>query len=70
MTKNAIIRARRLALSRIIAEGGLPSINQFRRAGLPPLVPASEMLAVTQQLNAEVAAKVQRHTRRLPGPAF
>jgi hypothetical protein len=70
MLQESLLRARRAALGQVIAAGGIPSVWQFRRAGLPPLVAASDLLRQVQEQNSEVAAKVARHSRRSPGPAF
>ena len=65
-----IVRARRLAIAQVIAQGGCPSPTQFTRAELPPLVRASEMVAASA---AAASARRELHAerqKRLPGPAF
>ena len=44
MERDPIQRVRRLALAAMLAEGGVPRPEQFKRAGLPPLFKASDML--------------------------
>jgi hypothetical protein len=65
-----MLQARRLALSAMIAEGGLPRPGQFIRAGLPVLVRASDLLAVETITEAMDEARGARPGRKRPGPQF
>jgi len=65
-----LLQARRLALSAMIAEGGLPRPGQFVRAGLPVLVRASDLLAVETITEAMDEARGARAGRLRPGPQF
>jgi len=64
------LRARRLVISQIIAEGGCPRPEQFRRAGLPPLIRASDLAVCADVVEAVQDSTAGRKRRRLPGPAF
>jgi len=65
-----VLQARRLALSAMIAQGGLPRPGEFRRAGLPVLVRASDLLAIETVTTAMDVARPTRPPRRRPGPQF
>jgi len=65
-----VVKARRLALGAMIGEGGVPRPEQFRRAGLPVLVRASDLLAVESVTDAMDVERGARPRRRLPGPQF
>jgi hypothetical protein len=56
MIPKELLRARRLALAAMLAEGGIPCPGQFVRAGLPPLFRASEWMLAGAVHDAECAA--------------
>lgn len=70
MIRPETIRARRLALAQQIAAGGLPEPWQLARAGLPPLVRASELAASTPDQDTERARYAAEKLRRYAGPTF
>lgn len=69
-----VLRARRLALAAMLAEGGLPRPEQFRRAGLPVLVRASHLVAPADEVEARETAEArewrEHQRRRLSHPGF
>lgn len=71
---NPIIRVRRLALTAMLAEGGLPRPEQFRRAGLPPLYRASDLLLAGDVEGEAEPAETREYRanrkRRLAHPGF
>jgi hypothetical protein len=64
------LRARRLALGALIAEGGCPAAWQFQRAGLPALVRASDLVVAANLVDACKASSSRRPEPMRPGPQF
>jgi hypothetical protein len=70
MTETDRLRVRRLARGQIIAAGGVPRPEQFRRAGLPPLVRASDLVVADDVADDVAAREVAAKVKRYHGPAF
>lgn len=65
-----IMLVRRAAIAAMIRAGGVPEPWQLERAGLPPLVRASDLDAPPADLDACRAAEVAGKIKRRGGPAF
>lgn len=69
-----IFRCRRLVIAAMLADGHLPRPEQFERAGLPALVPASDLVKLANQADPRDTPEAREwranQRRRLSHPSF